>query len=86
MQSSDLTPENARLERNGEGGRLARTLMWVGVGIGVAGLGAAIAFTIVRTALGTRRQPDDPTSLRIQQLIDEANSLLKTLDEQRSGT
>jgi len=32
-----------------------------------------------------RRPPDDPTSQRIQQLIDEANSLLKTLDEQRNS-
>jgi hypothetical protein len=57
---------------------LTRTLMW----IGVAGLGAAVAFTVARALLN--RRPADPTSQRIQQLIDEANHLLKTLDEQRN--
>jgi hypothetical protein len=58
---------------------LTRTLVW----IGVAGLSAALAFTVVRAMLS--RQPADPTSQRIQQLIDEANQLLKTLDDQRYG-
>ena len=58
---------------------LTRTLIW----IGVAGLGAALAFTVVRVMMS--RRPADPTSERIQQLIDEANHLLKTLDEQRSS-
>ena len=56
---------------------LTRTLVW----IGVAGLSAALAFTVVRAMIG--RRPADPTSQRIQQLIDEANQLLKTLDDQR---
>jgi flagellar biosynthesis/type III secretory pathway M-ring protein FliF/YscJ len=56
---------------------LTRTLIWVGV----AGLSAALAFTVVRALIS--RRPADPTSQRIQQLIDEANSLLKTLDDQR---
>lgn len=56
---------------------LTRTLVW----IGVAGLSAALAFTVVRALMA--RQPADPTSQRIQQLIDEANQLLKTLDDQR---
>lgn len=56
---------------------VTRTLVW----IGVAGLSAALAFTVVRAML--TRQPADPTSQRIQQLIDEANQLLKTLDDQR---
>jgi hypothetical protein len=58
-------------------GNVTRTLVW----IGVAGLSAALAFTVVRALLS--RQPSDPTSQRIQQLIDEANQLLKTLDDQR---
>ncbi len=58
---------------------LTRTLVW----IGVAGLGAALTFTVVR--LLVRRQSSDPTSARIQQLIDEANHLLKTIDEQRTA-
>jgi len=85
LHSSDQTPENSRPDRCDDDSRLSRTLVWVGVGIGVAGLGAAIAYTIVRTVLSARRSPEDPTSRRIQQLIDEANSLLKTLDEQRSS-
>ena len=56
---------------------VAKTLIW----IGVAGLSAALAFTVVRALI--TRQPADPTSQRIQQLIDEANSLLKTLDDQK---
>jgi len=57
-----------------------RTLLW----IGVAGVTAVAAFAVVRFALQRRPQPDE-TSRRIQQLIDEANQLLKTLDEQRSS-
>ncbi|MEO6913304.1 MAG: hypothetical protein ABI182_04715 [Candidatus Baltobacteraceae bacterium] len=56
---------------------VTRTLLWVGV----AGLSAALAFTVVRAR--AMRAPSDPTSERIQQLIDEANQLLKTLDDQR---
>lgn len=56
---------------------VARTLIWVGV----AGLSAALAFTVARALLA--RRPADPTSQRIQQLIDEANQLLKTLDDQK---
>jgi len=58
---------------------LTKTLVW----IGVAGLSAALAFTVVRALIN--RQPIDPTSQRIQQLIDEANQLLRTLDEQRAN-
>jgi hypothetical protein len=64
-------------EQNHRDVNLTRTLVW----IGVAGLSAALAFTVVRAVLS--RQPPDPTSQRIQQLIDEANQLLKTLDDQR---
>jgi len=58
-------------------GNMTRTLIWVGV----AGLSAALAFALIRAAIS--RRPADPTSRRIQQLIDEANHLLKTLDDQR---
>lgn len=60
-------------------GSVTKTLVW----IGVAGLSAALAFTVVRALIN--RQPVDPTSQRIQQLIDEANQLLRTLDEQRNN-
>lgn len=63
--------------QDGRDGNVTRALLW----IGVAGLSAALAFTVARALLA--RQPADPTSQRIQQLIDEANELLKTLDDQR---
>ncbi len=74
----DQTPEIQRAEEQRDNQQLTRTLIW----IGVAGIGAAVAFTVVRALLN--RRPADPTSERIQQLIDEANHLLKTLDEQRN--
>jgi len=58
---------------------ITKTLVWVGI----AGLSAALAVMAARAFLN--RQPVDPTSQRIQQLIDEANQLLRTLDEQRSS-
>jgi hypothetical protein len=67
---------NGQPPENGDG-NITRTLVW----IGIAGLSAALAFTVVRALLA--RQPVDPTSQRIQQLIDEANQLLKTLDDQK---
>ena len=83
MQPFDRSPDAAHSHHREEG-QVARTLMWVGIGLGVVGLSAAIAYVLVRNA-SARRLPDDPTSARIQQLIDEANSLLKTLDEQRNS-
>jgi hypothetical protein len=80
MQPSDRIPEPGRAE-NHDGRQLARTLFWIGLGVGVATLGALVAYTTIRLASSARRE--DPTSQRIQQLIDEANSLLKALDEQR---
>jgi hypothetical protein len=65
--------------------RLARAFLWIGIGIGVVGVGAAVAYAIVAAVQRANRPPDDPTSRRIQELIDEANSLLKTLDEQRNS-
>jgi hypothetical protein len=74
----DQSSEFQRAEEQRDSQQLTRTLIW----IGVAGIGAAVAFTVVRALLN--RRPVDPTSERIQQLIDEANHLLKTLDEQRN--
>jgi len=54
-------------------------LIW----IGIAGLGLAVTAVAAR-ALFFRRQ-SDPTGQRIQALIDEANSLLRTLDDQRNS-
>lgn len=73
-QSMEEVSTNGRRHDGGDG-TLTRTLIWVGV----AGLSAALAFTLLRSRM--LRRPADPTSRRIQQLIDEANQLLKTLDD-----
>jgi hypothetical protein len=82
MQSPESRPEPNGLDKH-EVPRLARTLFWVGLGIGVAAIGATLAYVSLRIAASQRRE--DPTTHRIQELIDEANSLLKALDEQRNS-
>ena len=59
-------------------GNLRRTLLFVGI----AAASAGIAFAIVRANAG-RQPPQDPTTERIQSLIDEANRLLKQLDDKK---
>jgi len=85
VQPYDRTPNDRHQgdERDDRG--LARAFLWIGIGIGVVGVGAAVAYAIVSAVARANRLPEDPTTQRIQQLIDEANSLLKTLDEQRSS-
>jgi len=56
---------------------LKRALLFIGIAAASAGL----AYAIVRATL--TRAPVDPTTERIQQLIDEANRLLKALDEKK---
>ena len=86
MQPSDSSSGEAAFgHEDAHSGGLKGSLVWIGVGVRVAGLGAALAFTVARAIIGARRLPDDPTSKRIQQLIDEANTLLKTLDDQRGS-
>jgi len=51
--------------------------------VALAAASAGLAFAIVRATLA--RPPSDPTTERIQQLIDEANRLLKQLDEKKPG-
>lgn len=80
MHSPDPRLEPERFEEREER-RLARMLFWIGLGIGVAALGATLAYVSLRIAAAQRRE--DPTTQRIQELIDEANSLLKALDDQR---
>jgi hypothetical protein len=58
---------------------LQRTL----IGVAIAAVSAAVTFFLVRNAM--RRAPTDETSERIQSLIDEANRLLRTLDEKKHG-
>lgn len=75
--AQEVEETSAQPQAGNRDANVTRTLVW----IGVAGLSAALAFTVVRAML--TRAPADPTSQRIQQLIDEANQLLKTLDDQR---
>jgi hypothetical protein len=49
--------------------------------LAVLGIGIALAFAVFRKILGSR--PTDPTSERIQSLIEEANRLLKELDDKK---
>jgi len=58
---------------------LQRTL----IGVAIAAVSAAVTFLLVRNSM--RRAPVDETSERIQSLIDEANRLLRTLDEKKHG-
>lgn len=57
----------------------ARTLMW----LGVAGASAALTFVVLRATLRRGNPAADETADRIQDLIDEANRLIKTLDEKK---
>ena len=59
---------------------LRRTLVW----LSIAGASAALTVLILRASMSGRR-PSDETTERIQALIDEANRLIKTLDEKKSG-
>jgi hypothetical protein len=57
---------------------LGRTLVW----LGIAGASATLTFFILRNSLRAQ-PPGDETTERIQALIDEANRLIKTLDEKK---
>ena len=56
-----------------------RTLVW----LGIAGASAALTFFVLRATM-RRPVPSDETTERVQALIDEANRLIKTLDEKKS--
>ncbi len=57
---------------------VGRTLAW----LGIAGASAALTFFIVRASFRAKPAGDETTD-RIQALIDEANRLIKTLDEKK---
>ncbi|MBV8602988.1 MAG: hypothetical protein JO359_15600 [Candidatus Eremiobacteraeota bacterium] len=54
-----------------------RILFW----LGVAGVSAVVSFFVIRATM--QRAPADPTTQRIEALIDEANRLLRALEEQK---
>ena len=57
----------------------ARTLVW----LGIAGASAALTFVVLRATMRRGTPASDETAERIQALIDEANRLIKTLDEKK---
>jgi ABC-type Fe3+ transport system permease subunit len=81
-QTSALSGENAPAEKR-RGSAVGRTFMWLGIAGASAALTAAVAVVVIRAAL-RRPQPGDETTDRIQALIDEANRLIKTLDEKKT--
>lgn len=78
-QSPVSTSEDAAAPRAGF--PLARTLVW----LGVAGASAALTLVVLRVWLRRAGQPSDETAGRIQELIDEANRLIKALDEKKQS-
>jgi hypothetical protein len=66
-------------EQTSAGFPLRRTLVW----FGIAGASAALTFFVLRATL-RRPVPSDETTERVQALIDEANRLIKTLDEKKN--
>ena len=79
-QSSQTTNgETAQPSRNGF--PLARTAVW----LGIAGASAALTFIVLRASLRRAAPASDETTARIQELIDEANRLIKALDEKKRG-
>ncbi len=79
MNEQSKQEPGSEIEAGNERSSMKSALIW----IGVAGFGLALTAVAARV-LFFRRQ-SDPTGQRIQALIDEANSLLKTLDDQRNS-
>lgn len=69
--------ENVDADRPEQSNRVRNALLWIGA---VSAVSAVAALIVVRATVGRRTPDDDPTSDRIQALIDEANQLLKSLD------
>ncbi|HZO92311.1 MAG TPA: hypothetical protein VFB22_00960 [Candidatus Baltobacteraceae bacterium] len=59
---------------------LRRTLVW----LSIAGASAALTVLVLRATMTRAHPAGDETTERIQALIDEANRLIKALDEKKS--
>jgi hypothetical protein len=78
-EAPDTTRENGSVPRPIGESAVWRTLAIVAIAAASAGL----TFAIIRIAL--QRPVADPTTERIQSLVEEANRLLKQLDDQKRG-
>jgi hypothetical protein len=77
--TDQTSPTEQNVPSSRAGVPLGRTLLW----LGLAGTSAAVTFFLVRAVITKNVAPSDETAERIQELIDEANRLIKTLDEKK---
>jgi uncharacterized membrane protein YdjX (TVP38/TMEM64 family) len=77
--TDQTSPTDQNVPSTRAGVPLGRTVLW----LGIVGASAALTFFVVRAAIARTAQPSDETAERIQELIDEANRLIKTLDEKK---
>ena len=75
------TAESRPSDARRAGVPFGRTLAW----LGVAGASAALTFLVLRVTMRPQLRQSDETTDRIQALIDEANRLIKTLDEKKTS-
>jgi hypothetical protein len=80
-QTSAPSTDSAAAQPSGRSFPIGRTLAW----LGIAGASAALTFLVLRATVLNRPVPSDETTDRIQALIDEANRLIKTLDEKKQA-
>lgn len=78
-QLNGATPGTQQAPPAGPNDRAIKTLLWVA--LGGACVSAAVTVFVVRSAW--KRRPSDETAERIQSLIDEANRLIRTLEEKK---
>jgi len=79
-----MEPQAERPEETSQAQQTSSTAAWrILAVVGFAALSAGVAYALIRAA--TQRTTPDPTGERIQALIDEANRLLKTLDDQKKA-
>jgi anti-sigma-K factor RskA len=77
-------PQAERPQETSQSQQTSSTAAWrILAVVGFAALSAGVAYALIRAA--TQRSTPDPTGERIQALIDEANRLLKTLDDQKKA-
>ncbi len=72
-------PDPSAPDADAKTGSAAQAAVWIG--IAGACVAVAAAYLVVRTVW--HRRPPDETTERIQALIDEANRLIRTLEEKK---